>query len=36
MRGMGSVLGHEIINGCPTVVGSVFEVVGVDLGGILY
>jgi hypothetical protein len=30
MRGMGFTLGHGIINGCPVVAGSVFEVVGVE------
>jgi hypothetical protein len=36
MRGMGSLLGHGIINGWPVVAGSVSEVVGVDSGGISY
>jgi hypothetical protein len=30
------VLGCGIINGCPVVSGVTSEVVGVDLGGILY
>jgi hypothetical protein len=36
MRGMGSTLGHGIINGCPIVAGSVPEVVGIESGGIMY
>jgi hypothetical protein len=36
IQGFGSVLRHGIINGCLVVVGVVYEVVGVELGGILY
>jgi hypothetical protein len=36
MRGMGSALGHGIINGFLVVVGNVSEVVGVELRGIPY
>jgi hypothetical protein len=36
MRGMGSALGHGIINGWPMGAGHVAEVVEVDLRGILY
>jgi hypothetical protein len=36
IRGFGSMLGHGIINGCPTIVGVVSEVVGVDSRGMLY
>jgi hypothetical protein len=32
---VGSVLGHGIIKGCPTVVEFASEVVGVDSGGAL-
>jgi hypothetical protein len=36
MWGMGSALGHGIINGYLEVAGSVSEVVGVESGGIPY
>jgi hypothetical protein len=34
--GFGSMLGHEIINGCPIGVRVSFEVVGVESGGLPY
>jgi hypothetical protein len=36
IQGLGSVLGNGIINGCPAIVGDVSEVVGVEIGGMLY
>jgi hypothetical protein len=36
MRGFGSLLGHGFINGCPTIVGVVSKVVGVESERMLY